>query len=248
MAIDGIKLIAFDCFGTLVRNDASQWQATVESIAQEQAMGLAPGKLWDEWHRGEVKFRKSRTNMADPPASAPFRTYWQAWRDAFEETFAILGVKGDAVAAATRCVDDHCKRFAFADTNEGLDALRGLVPLAVLSNADDRFLAGTIASNGWSFDAVVSSEQAMAYKPDPRIFSSFCAQMGVEPVQVLYVGDSPYDDAHGAKLAGIQTVLIQREPGNSLIGRTPPPDAEKLIEPDHTIELLTELAPLLSND
>ena len=242
--IDGIKLIAFDCFGTLVRNDASQWQATVESIAQEQAMGLATGALWDAWHAHEVTFRKSRTNMADPPASPPFRSYWQAWRDAFDEAFATLGVKGDAVAAATRCVDDHCKRFAFADTDEALDALRSIVPLAVLSNADDRFLDGSIAFNGWTFDPVISSETAQAYKPDPRAFAALCTATGVAAADILYVGDSPYDDAHGAKLVGMQTVLINRDQRTP--GRTPPPDATALLEPGHQITALTELPALLN--
>jgi 2-haloacid dehalogenase len=181
--------------------------------------------------------------MADPPNSPPFRTYWQAWRDAFAETFAALNLPGDADASATRCVEDHRSRKAFADTNAALIQLVEKAPLAIMSNADDRFLNGSIEFNGWTFDSVISSETAQAYKPDPRAFAALCAATGVAAADILYVGDSPYDDAHGAKLAGMQTVLINRDQRTP--GRTPPPDATALLAPDHVINKLTELPALL---
>lgn len=236
-------LIAFDCFGTIVRNEESEWTATLTAIAETQGLDIPGPELRKQWSLREQNFRKTRTNMADPSNSMPFRTYWEAWRDAFAETFAALNLPGDPEAAATRCVEDHRSRKAFDDTNAALDALKGRIPLAIMSNADDRFLFGTLEFNGWSFDPVISSEAAKAYKPDPRAFDALCKAAGVEPHQVLYVGDSAYDDAHGAKLVGMQTVLIRRDQNTP--GRTPPPDAAKLIEPDHEINLLTELPALL---
>jgi 2-haloalkanoic acid dehalogenase type II len=237
------KLIAFDFFGTLVANEEAEWLATLSAIVEEQSLDIPGPTLHAEWSAREQNFRKTRTNMADPPASPPFRTYWQAWRDAFAETFADLGLPGDADAAATRCVEDHRSRKAFADTNAALIQLVEKAPLAIMSNADDRFLDGSIAFNQWSFDPVISSESAQAYKPDPRAFAALCTATGVAPADILYVGDSPYDDAHGAKLAGMQTVLINRDQRTP--GRTPPPDATQLLAPDHEITALTELPALL---
>ncbi len=236
-------LVAFDFFGTLVSNEVDDWVTTLTSIAETQQLGIEGYELHSHWSRREQNFRKTRTNMADPANSAPFRTYWEAWRDAFAETFQALSLAGDAEAAATRCVDDHCQRLAFADTNDALDALRGRIPMAVMSNADNRFLIGSMEYNGWSFDPVISSESAKAYKPDHRAFDALCDAAGVAPEEVLYVGDSAYDDAHGAKLAGMQTVLIRRDQNTP--GRTPPPDAAKLLTPDHEINVLTELQALL---
>ena len=237
------KLIAFDFFGTLVANEVSEWIATFEAIAEEQSLAIAGPDLHAEWSRREQNFRLVRTNMADPPSSPPFRTYWQAWRDAFAETFADLRLPGDAAAAATRCVDDHCSRKAFDDANDALIQLVEKAPLAIMSNADNVFLHGSIAFNGWAFDPVISSEGARAYKPDPRAFAALCAATGVNARDALYVGDSPYDDAHGAKLAGMQTVLVNRK--QHTLGRTPPPDAVTLLAPDHEIQSLIELPALL---
>ena len=238
-----IALIAFDMYGTLARNDASAWEGTVHAIAREQDLGVSGETLWSEWSRREVSFRKTRTNMADPAASPPFRTYWEAWRDTFVDSFAALGVAGDAGAAATRCIDALGEREPFPDAAPVLNALDGRHRLAVLSNADDRYLEGTIRHNGWRFATVVSSESARAYKPDPRIFATFCARAGVAPEQVLYVGDSPYDDVHGAKLAGMQAVLVRRDQHTP--GRTPPPDATELLPADYQIDSLEALLPLV---
>ena len=238
-----ITLIAFDMYGTLARNDASAWEGTIGAIAREQALPVAGEALWREWSGREVRFRKTRTNMADPAASPPFRSYWEAWRDTFVESFAALGIKGDAALAATRCVDALCERPGFPDVTPALEALAATSELAVLSNADDRYLDGTIRHNGWRFATVVSSESARAYKPDPRIFATFCREAGVAPERVLYVGDSPYDDVHGAKLAGMQAVLLRRD--QQTPGRTPPPEATVLLAADHEIDSLTALLPLV---
>lgn len=240
---NGIAVVAFDMFGTLARNDASDWESTVHTIAHDQQLGLDGTTLWDAWRAREVNFRKTRTNMADPPSSPPFRSYWEAWRDTFVDAFAALGVAGDADAAATRCIDALTDQPPFPDATATLSALNGSVRTAVLSNADDRFLNGTIAHNEWSFEAVLSSEAARAYKPDPRIFQAFVERVGVAPEQVLYVGDSPYDDAHGAKLAGMRTVLVRRDQNTP--GRTPPPDAAELHPPDFEITSLAGLVPIV---
>lgn len=250
-SLGNIRIVVFDFFGTLARNGVEDWVPSLARIVEEQGFPFTAETLWTEWRKYEVTFRGSRTNMDDPPSSPPFRSYWEAWRDAFADTFAALGVSGDPDEAATICVDSHCTRNAFPEVPQALAALQAY-PLAILSNADDRFLDGSIAHNGWSFDPVLSSESAKAYKPDPRIFQEFCRIAGVEPHQVLYVGDSPYDDAHGAKLAGMSTVLVNRSgaplarPGQAPPpGQSPIPVSTALLAPDYVVETLAELASLL---
>ena len=239
-----IKVVAFDMFSTLVHNDTIGWQASHREIVERQGLPVDPLALWTEWASRDVQFRKTRTNMADPEASPPFRTYWEAWRDAFVGAFDAMGLTGDADAAASHCVTALAARDAFPETDDALDALGRTRTLAVLSNADDRFLHGTIAHNGWDcFARVMSSEDARAYKPDPRIFARFLREMDVEPEAVLYVGDAPYDDAHGAKLAGMHTVLVQRTQDTP--GRTPPPENGALLPPDHIVSDLSEIPALL---
>ena len=76
----------------------------------------------------------------------------------FVETFSAMGIEGDADAASSCAVDALCDQDAFPDTGTALRELGQLRKLAVLSNADDRYLDGTIAHNGWRFTRVMSSE------------------------------------------------------------------------------------------
>ncbi len=244
MALADVSIVAFDMFGTLAQNDAGMWQASIEAVAREQVLDISGADLHREWSARERRFRDARTNMADPDASPPFLSYEEAWRDAFAETFAHLGLDGDAVAAAKSCGDAHATRQPFVDSAPALAGLASHTRLAVLSNADDRWLHGLVANQGWAFELVLSSEGARVYKPDPRIFATFCELAGVEPAEVLYVGDSAYDDVHGAKLAGMQAVHLQRD-RRTPAGPFPPPAGVDLLPADHVIETLAELGPLL---
>jgi 2-haloalkanoic acid dehalogenase type II len=168
------------------------------------------------------------------------------------DTFEALGLDGDAADATNRCVRDLGIRSAFPHVQDTLEHLAQRWPMAILSNADDAYLQPVIAFNGWtsqhrgwSFHPVVSSESARAYKPDPRIFASFCRAASVAPEQVLYVGDSRYDDVHGAKLAGMQAILLQRPQATP--GRTPPPPGQELLGPDGVIDSFQQLEETLLN-
>lgn len=58
------------------------------------------------------------------------------------------------------------------------------------------------------FSNILASSELRYRKPDPRIFRKCAADIGVRPIDCLFVGDSPAYDVAGARDAGMQTVLI----------------------------------------
>jgi FMN hydrolase / 5-amino-6-(5-phospho-D-ribitylamino)uracil phosphatase len=84
---------------------------------------------------------------------------------------------------------------------------------------------------------ILTSEAAQAYKPSPVIFRRALQQLGLEPHEVLHVGDSEIDDVGGAKGAGLRVAWLNRN------GR---PRRHNVPAPDHEIRDLTELPSLLS--
>jgi len=73
-------------------------------------------------------------------------------------------------------------------------------------------------------------------KPHPSAFLAVLDALGVDdPGNAVFVGDRPFDDIHGARQAGMRTVLRRNEgvPGYD-------------VEPDAVIDRLTELVPLLA--
>jgi putative hydrolase of the HAD superfamily len=81
-------------------------------------------------------------------------------------------------------------------------------------------------------DAVVTSADVGAVKPDARIFERALALAGVGPEQVVHVGDSLENDVAGARPLGIRAVLLQR-------AGEPPAGVE-------SVRSLGELPPLLA--
>jgi putative hydrolase of the HAD superfamily len=75
--------------------------------------------------------------------------------------------------------------------------------LAVVSNWDVA-LTGYLAELGLAgrFETIVTSAEAGAPKPDPRIFELALERLRVRPERALHVGDSPADE-EGARAAGM---------------------------------------------
>lgn len=89
-------------------------------------------------------------------------------------------------------------------TLEALDALRARgLRLACVSNWDVS-LADALAAAGLAapLDAIVSSAEAGAPKPDPRPFLLALERLGAEPGETLHVGDDEADRL-GAEAAGL---------------------------------------------
>lgn len=58
-------------------------------------------------------------------------------------------------------------------------------------------------------DAAVFSCRAGVTKPDPRLYKTACAMLGVDPSHCLYVGDGGSRELTGAVAVGMDAVLIQ---------------------------------------
>ena len=83
------------------------------------------------------------------------------------------------------------------------------MPVAVVSNSEGQLQA--LFDNlglGGAFDFVVDSHHVGVEKPDPRIFAPVLARFGVEPHDVLHLGDTWATDVVGARAAGLRVALI----------------------------------------
>jgi len=66
---------------------------------------------------------------------------------------------------------------------------------------------------GGLFDVVMTSEETGYLKPEPEPVLVLAARLGVEPRDLLYVGNSAAYDVAGAKAAGSGSALIRSFPG-----------------------------------
>lgn len=95
----------------------------------------------------------------------------------------------------------------YPEARAALESLAARWPLASISNGNaDLHRIGL----GEFFVAMVSSRVVGHAKPDARIFRKAAVHLGLEPHEIVHVGDDPELDVLGAKRAGMFTVWLNR--------------------------------------
>lgn len=150
-----------------------------------------------------------------------------------------------------RAEPDEAERLArsvgdwplFPDTTAALAHLGERHRLVVISNVDRASFARTAQRLGVTLDAVITAEDAGAFKPDPAPFRQALATIagwGITPDRVMHVAQSLYHDHAPARALGLATVWVNRRRGRPGGGATPPPPDG--VRPDLEVASLAELA------
>ncbi|MDQ3990254.1 MAG: HAD family hydrolase [Actinomycetota bacterium] len=138
-------------------------------------------------------------------------------RQRTQEFFAARGELLDDAEAMER--EDQrmtAMRRAWRLFDDALPCLRWLravgLRLAAVTNAASRHQRAKLQALDLetAFDAVVISDEVGAAKPDPVIFHTACAALGVRPAHAVHVGDRLDLDAQGARAAGLHAVWLDR--------------------------------------
>jgi HAD superfamily hydrolase (TIGR01549 family) len=131
----------------------------------------------------------------------------------------------------------------YPDTVDTLKVLSNRLKLGVIANqpagTEERLVRHGIRNY---FDLVFSSTEQGVAKPNPRIFKLAARATGVEPAQIVMVGDRLDNDIRPAKASGWRTIRILR--GFHRV-QQPRDEAD---EPDATVKHLSEIPPLLGGN
>jgi FMN phosphatase YigB (HAD superfamily) len=114
----------------------------------------------------------------------------------------------------------HCRRAGIDDLLGYLGTRR--IPAGVFSDypAREKLEALRVAER-ISLVACATDGEINAFKPHPRGFVWACRRWGLEPAEVLYVGDRAEVDAPGAARAGMPCVILGRRLGLAPHGEPP---------------------------
>lgn len=227
------RAVLLDFYGTLAR--ATQWRSAEEVLAEH---GYAlPVETQRRWFNGGMDGIEHLEHSRS-------RDHYVAWQR--ERTLGMLAetdVHPDEYEAIVLKLREGATQRvleAYPEVPGTLAALRerGL-RLAICSNWDWD-LAEAVDDAGLTsfFDAQVSSAWAGARKPHPRIFQRALQEIGAEPGETLFVGDSWGPDVEGPHAVGMAPVYLRRE------GHWDDPGAPE--DPkDRVVAMLPDLAGLL---
>ncbi|MFK3980840.1 HAD family hydrolase [Micromonospora sp. NPDC050397] len=197
-----IRGLLLDFYGTVVEDDETIMDTIAGRVAAGASAPVTAREVAAAWNR-EYEAEADLT---------PFRTLRQSARGGLATVMAQVGYAGDPVEVLC------APQFAYwrspplrPGTGEFLS--RVTVPICLVSDADRADLRAATAHHGLTFDAVVSSEDVGAYKPDRLMFTRALTELGLATDEVLHVGDSLAHDVRGAAAAGIRAVWVNRRGG-----------------------------------
>ena len=239
-----IQAVAFDVNGTLVKILADDDE---ERIFRAAAHFLTYQGI--DLHRHELRdiyFQVMKEQLRASPEEYPEFDAVGIWRRIIDDhgtefTRALPVGKLDQMplflAEMARGISRR-QLGLYPYVGEVLDVLRQRYPLAIVTDAQSLYARGELHKVGLLgyFDPIIISGDHGYRKPDRRLFQFALDGMGVAAGNALYVGNDMYRDIHGARAAGLTTVMFNSNQGTK---------AYRDCGPDYTITDFRELLQIL---
>ena len=221
--------LSFDCYGTLV-----DWETGISAAVAEALRGHGISRSREEILQ---LFADAEPRVQGSPS---YREYHRVLHEVMSMIGGELGLQ--LTESELNCLADTLPRWpVFPDVADALTTMQTRYRLAIISNVDDNLFAGTAEALGINFDAVITSQQARSYKPNPGNFELAAERMSVRMENWLHIAESLYHDVGPANRLGIESVWVNRA-GRG--GGTRQTDAV----PDLTVPDLTTLARMMRAD
>jgi putative hydrolase of the HAD superfamily len=229
-----VRAVFFDLGGTLFRYGdlRERFDALLQETLARHRVEAPPDEV-------RSVYRETMARAFARYASRSFYLHRDLFADAHAEFLSHFGVRPETGHGLAFYDGQSALGLAAVRPRREADAtLRALrsrgLHLAVVSNIDDDQFHPLWQQMGLAshFDATTTSEEARSCKPDAGIFRAALAKAeGVEPREVVFVGDSPFHDVAGARALGMTSVLIVDRPVET-------PEEQR---PHHEIRELSEL-------
>lgn len=194
---DRVRVVTFDCYGTLIDWETGIWDA-FRTAAANDGVRLARNEVLAAYHAVEPMVE-----------SGTFRPYRQVLG---ETARRVAGECGWAISSSqARFLADSLGRWPlFPDTKPALVRLVERFRLGILSNVDEDLLADTLEHLDVEFDFWVTADRVESYKPDLAHFEAARPFVG-DSAGWLHVAQSLFHDVAPANTLGLPVVWVNRK-------------------------------------
>lgn len=202
------KYITFDCYGTLINFQMAEAVRDLFEAQLSDAKMLAVIRNFSAYRLDEVM--------------GAWKPYAEVVYNALKRTcarneLAFRDADAQMIYERVPTWGPH------ADVTAGLAKIADKIPLVILSNAMDSQIPSNVQNIGVPFHAVLTAEQAQAYKPRFQAFEYMFDTLNCGPEDILHVSSSFRYDLMSAHDLGIKNkVWVNRghEPANPYYGYT----------------------------
>jgi 2-haloacid dehalogenase len=228
MNFKSIRLITFDCYGTLIDWETGMLASLRPLFA---ASGASDAELLEHYGEAEAQLE-----------GGAYLPYAQILSQSVQEIGERLGIpvsreEGDRFAASL------AQWEPFPDTVPSLQILASRFRLGIISNVDDDLFSATRNKLAVPLDLIVTAQQVKSYKPSLKNFQEALGRSGLNQDEVLHVAQSVYHDIVPANALGIKNVWVNRPSVRPGAGATRPAAARPTAE----VKSLAELVKLVAS-
>lgn len=208
-----IKLLTFDCYGTLI-----DWETGILNALRPVLK--AHGK-----HLTDERILETYATLEPKIQQGPYQRYKSVLRSIVAGFGAQFGFSPSP--DELDCLSHSIGQWPpFPDTVASLKALKQHYQLAVLSNIDKDLFSRTAQLLETPFDWIITAEDLQSYKPQEAHFRRILEVSGLPRESILHVAQSIYHDIIPAKTLGLQTVWVNRRHRQQGPGATKPAAAQ----------------------
>ena len=198
-----VKALTFDVFGTVV-----DWYSSI--VAEGEKFGDTHD-LDIDWTQFALKWRAGYG-----PAMNKVRHGELPWQNIDALHRLILNDLLDEfnITDLSEADKDHLNRVwhrlnPWPDAVNGLTRLRQRYIIATLSNGNVALLTNMAKFGGLPWDCILSAELTGHYKPDPEVYETAAALLGLSPNEIMMVAAHP-GDLRASQAVGFHTALVPR--------------------------------------
>jgi 2-haloacid dehalogenase len=229
MSFDSVRLITFDCYGTLIDWESGML-AALRPLFSRDGRKVPDAQLLELYGEIEAELESGS---------------YLPYREILSRTAQKMGQRLNIQVSM-----EEARTFAssltgwkpFMDTVAALQSMATRFWLGIISNVDNDLFAETRKKLApVEFDFVVTAQQMQSYKPSFRNFEEAIRRSGLSKDQILHAGQSLYHDIAPANALGIRNVWVNRpsiRPGASATRAV-------AATPNYQVRSLAELSVLL---
>lgn len=194
---DDVRVLSFECFGTLI----DPVQGCQQALEEEGITEMLPEPFEKFLPRFEARVLHWQATS--------YRHFREVLALSLQDSLKELEVKVDD-RLALRFADSLPRWPAYPDTTSALRRLGSHWPLCVITNVDRDPIREALDRLGIPFAEVVSGEDVRAYKPAAEHFQELKNRLGERASGLVHVATTLSTDVRPALELGMKSVWVNR--------------------------------------
>jgi len=201
-----VKAIVFDVFGTVVDWRNSVARESAPFLARHGGQGIDPHAFADAWRK---RYQPAMEEVRS--GRRPFTRLDVLHRENLELVLKDHGIDPARVGEAELAEWNHAWRRLdpWPEAVAGLTRLKRKYIIAPLSNGNIALMTAMAKRAGIPWDAILGSEVAQAFKPQPEAYLRTAEALMIRPDE-LCLGAAHNGDLKAARACGLKTAFVPR--------------------------------------